>query len=137
MANSAGGTIVLGVTERGTSVSLDGVAAEQLEKYKKTFWDQQNNRGVINRGIVASSDVTSIEINNNWLLAIRIRSATRHEGDYLCPAEEVRRMFADANDIPADAKILDGYSLHDIDKASFSSFRPAGNAATKPALGSA
>lgn len=148
MANSAGGMIVLGVLERANSITLDGISLEQLEAYKKTFWDQQNNRQKISRAIVASSDVMATEINGSWLLAIRIRVATRrerpiyigqnpfdgtykrrHEGDYICSPEEVRRMFADADNIPADARILDGYGLDDIDQASFASFRSVFRAA--------
>jgi ATP-dependent DNA helicase RecG len=142
MANSAGGTIVLGASERGASVALDGVPPEQLDKLRKTFWDQNNNRQVINRAIVASGDLRAIEVDGGWILSIRIRPATRqerpiykgqnpldgtykrrHEGDYKCAPEEVRRMLADADNIPADARILDGYNFDDLDHPSLVAFR--------------
>jgi ATP-dependent DNA helicase RecG len=41
-------------------------------------------------------------------------------------------MFADASDIPADARILDGFKWHDLDKASVRGFRNR-FASTKPA----
>jgi len=142
MANSAGGSIVLGATERGTLAVLDGVAREQLEKLKKTFWDQHNNRQNINRALVASGDVQDIEVEGGWLLAIRVPQATRqerpiykgqnpfegtykrrHEGDYRCSAEEVRRMLADADNIPADARLVDGFGLEDLDEPSIATFR--------------
>jgi ATP-dependent DNA helicase RecG len=142
MANSAGGSIVLGATERGAVAVLDGVPREQLEKLKKTFWDQQNNRQVITRALVASGDVQDLQVDSGWVLAIRVRQATRqerpvykgqnpmdgtfkrrHEGDYRCSPEEVRRMLADADNIPADARILDGFGLDDLDEPSLSAFR--------------
>jgi len=79
MANSAGGTIVLGATERGATATLDGVTREQLEKLKKTFWDQHNNRQTINRALVASGDDQDIEVDTGWLLAIRIPPAARKD----------------------------------------------------------
>jgi ATP-dependent DNA helicase RecG len=142
MANSAGGTIVLGATERGATAILDGVTRDQLEKLKKTFWDQHNNRQIISRALVASGDVQDIEVDTGWLLAIRIAPAARkdrpiykgqnpldgtykrrHEGDYRCSPEEVRRMLADADDIPADARILDGFGLDDLDEPSLAAYR--------------
>ena len=142
MANSAGGTIVLGATERGPSVVLDGVSPGQLEKLKKAFWDQHNNRQIISRALVASGDVQDIEVESGWLLAIRVQPASRqerpiykgqnplegtykrrHEGDYRCSPDEVRRMLADADNIPADARILDGFGLDDLDQPSLAAFR--------------
>lgn len=142
MANSAGGTIVLGATERATSVVLDGVSTEKVDTLKKTFWDQNNNRQVISRSLVASGDVAAVELGSRWILTIRVRPATRqerpvykgqnpltgtykrrYEGDYLCPPEEVRRMLADADDIPADARIVDGFGLDDLDESSLATYR--------------
>lgn len=142
MANSAGGTIVLGATERAATATLDGVARDKLEKLKKLFWDQHNNRQTISRALLASGDVQDIEVGTGWLLAIRVAPAARkdrpiykgqnpldgtykrrYEGDYRCSADEVRRMLADADDIPADARILDGFGLDDLDQPSLAAFR--------------
>jgi ATP-dependent DNA helicase RecG len=113
-----------------------------LEKLKKTFWDQHNNRQCISRALVASGDAQDIEVDSGWLLAIRIRPTSRqerpiykgqnplegtykrrHEGDYKCSPDEVRRMLADADNIPADARILDGFGLDDLDQPSLAAFR--------------
>ena len=143
MANSAGGTIVLGVAERGGTAALDGVSSGQLAKLTKTFWDQHNNRQIINRPLLASGDVQPVQINDSgWLLTIRVRPAgrherpiyrgqnpldgtfkRRHEGDYRCSPDEVGRMIADADNIPADARILDGFGLDDLDEPSLRKFR--------------
>ncbi len=142
MANSAGGTIVLGASEREGTVSLDGVTRPQLDMLEKSLWDQLNNRQKVNRNILASGEVHELDVDGAWLLAIHVRSAERrerpiyvgqnpfggtfkrrHEGDYRCPDEEVRRMFADASDLPADARVLGGFGLDDLDGASISGFR--------------
>jgi ATP-dependent DNA helicase RecG len=125
MANSAGGMIVLGASELNGTVTLDGVSKDQLAKLTKTFWDQHNNRQIINRPLAASGDVQPVEFDKGWLLVVRLRQAgrherpiykgqnpfdgtfkRRHEGDYRCSPEEVRRMFADASEVPADARVL-------------------------------
>ena len=54
------------------------------------------------------------------------------EGDYRCPDEDVRRMFADAGDTPADARVLKGFGLDDLDEASLAAYRNL-LAATRPA----
>ncbi len=142
LANSAGGTIVLGAAEKEEDIAMDGVDAALLEKHKKTLWDSLNNKGVISRNLLANSQVEPLQVDNGWLLAIRIPQATRkerpvykgqnpfggtfkrhHEGDYKCSDEEVRRMFADASDTPADARILDGFKFSDLDRASIRAFR--------------
>ncbi len=142
MANFAGGTIVLGASESDGTAALDGVTRTQLNKLKKSLWDQLNNRQKVNRNILASSEVHEFNVDGAWLVAIDVRPAERrerpiyvgqnpfggtfkrrHEGDYRCSDEEVRRMFADASDVPADARVLDGFGLNDLDGASISGFR--------------
>lgn len=142
MANSAGGMIVLGASELNGTVMLDGVSKDQLAKLTKTFWDQHNNRQIINRPLAASGDVQPVEFNKGWLLVVRLRQAgrherpiykgqnpldgtfkRRHEGDYRCSPEEVRRMFADASEVPVDARVLVGFGLDDVDPASLSAYR--------------
>jgi ATP-dependent DNA helicase RecG len=142
MANSAGGTIVLGAVEHNGVARLDGVSSDQLGKLTKAFWDQHNNRQIISRSLSASGDAQLVEVDKGWLLVIRVRQANRqerpvykgqnplegtfkrrHEGDYRCSPEEVRRMFADASDVPADARVLEGFGPGDLDKASLAAYR--------------
>jgi len=85
-------------------------------------------------------DVVAVEGAN--LLAIRVPRATRgnrpvylgpspfgntyrrhHEGDYRCADDEVRRMLADADPVPADQRALAGFTLDDLDAGSLTQYR--------------
>lgn len=46
-ANTDGGTIVFGVKEADGKFLLNGLSEEQIEKYKKNFWSNVNNRSTI------------------------------------------------------------------------------------------
>lgn len=146
MANSDGGTVLLGVSEKGGVVRFDGLAADQIAKYKKTLWDGLNNKSQVNRNVLAPGDIRETVVGSNGgtatILAITIPRAgrtdrpiyvgpnplgntfrRRHEGDYRCTDEEVRRMFADASPEPADHRILTGFALTDLDAQSLAQYR--------------
>lgn len=142
MANSEGGTIVLGAREEDHDVRLDGLTGEQLSRLQKILWDGLNNRATVSRNLLAIEDVQVVELTGAKLLAVRVPRAGRterpvylgpnpfghtfrrqHEGDYRCTDEEVRRMLADADPTPADHRILAGFSLDDLDPASLPQYR--------------
>lgn len=142
MANSEGGVVVLGVSERDGKASPDGLTTEQTARYQKTLWDGLNNRGQVSINLMESSNVEVVEVGGAALLVIRIPRATRtqrpvyvatnpfgntyrrrHEGDYRCTDAEVRRMLADADEMPPDHRILAGFSLEDIDAPSIAQYR--------------
>jgi len=142
MANAEGGVVVLGVRETEAGAQLDGLTAEQIERYQKTLWDGLNNRGQVSRNLLDPGHVEVVEVEGARVLAIRIPRATRvqrpvylggnpfghtwrrrHEGDYRCDDGEVRRMLADADPTPADHRILHGFSLEDLDPSSLRQYR--------------
>lgn len=53
----------------------------------------------------------------------------KHEGDYLCTDDEVRQMFSDANNLKhsADSRILQGYTIDDIDLQTLHQYRRSYN----------
>jgi len=57
MANSDGGTVVLGVSEKGGVIHFDGLTPDQIAKYKKTLWDGLNNKGQVNRNLLSDVHV--------------------------------------------------------------------------------
>jgi len=142
-ANTDGGVIVLGVTEKNGKVHLDSLSEEQIGKYKNDFWSNVNNRSTISCNLMNADDVVAAEYDGQWFMLFFIPRANReqrpvykttqpyngtfkrnHEGDYKCTEKEVQRMFADADDSrPADSRILKNYSMDDIDLDSITRYR--------------
>ena len=142
MANSEGGCILLGATEKSDGLHLDGLTDTQLAQYQKILWDTLNNHGKVSVNLLPNANVSVLEVKGRRLLAIHVPRATRfqrpvylngqpmgntwrrnHEGDYRCRDEEVRRMFADAEQTPADHRILEGFSLADLDGPSLAQYK--------------
>ncbi|MFM1969103.1 MAG: hypothetical protein RL152_480 [Bacteroidota bacterium] len=142
-ANSEGGIIVLGITEKEEILHVDGLTVAQVYKYQQDFWNQVNNKGKINANILSEHQVKSIHIGmGQYVLVIQVPAADyrakpvhigpdplrgtykrNHTGDYQCTPDEVRQMIADALPQKPDSRILDNYSLEDLDKLSISQFR--------------
>ncbi len=142
-ANTNGGTIVLGVQEKSGKFYIDNLSEPQIEKYRKDFWNNVNNPSTVNRNLMHNEDVVVGNYNGFAFMLFFVPRAPRemrpvyrttdpykgtfkrnYEGDYKCTEQEVRRMFADADDAhPADSRILKNYSLNDIDKESLNRYR--------------
>ncbi len=142
MANSEGGVVVLGVSEQDDGMRLDGVTAKQASVYQKTLWDGLNNRGIVSANVLELSAVETVCLESSVLLAVRVPRATRaqrpvyltgnplghtyrrrHDGDYRCDDSEVRRMFADSDPAGRDQRILQGFSMDDLDAPSLAQYR--------------
>jgi ATP-dependent DNA helicase RecG len=142
MANTEGGTIVLGVREKDGRTTLDGITPEQAERYVRDIWSTLNNRTKVSRNLLGNDDVVRVPIEGAELVTIRVPRAARnerpvflngqpltnsyrrnHEGDFRCPEDVVRRMFADAEPVSADHRILVGFGLSDLDPVSLAQYR--------------
>jgi ATP-dependent DNA helicase RecG len=142
MANSEGGVIIFGARESEGAVTLDGLSHEQAAQHQKYFWDNANNRNTVSINLLATHDVTVVELDDTVLLAFHIARGTRtqrpvylgpnmfghtyrrqHEGDYRCTDADVRHMLADADETPADHRILPGFGIDDLDKPSLTQYR--------------
>jgi len=129
-ANTAGGTILLGIKEHRDSFTIHGLDEKKLDKFQKNFWSTINNKIKISKNILLNHHVQVISIQGKKLLRIDIPAADRHdkpvyvgtnpmegtyrrnfEGDFLCREEEVRSMFADQQDISYDGKIVENLGL--------------------------
>ncbi len=144
-ANTNGGVIILGVKEKDNGFVPDGLTDEQIEKYKKEFWSNAHNKSCVNLPLLVESDVSVfVTEGGQRLLSFRIPRADyslrpvhlsltpfghtykrRHEGDYVCSDDEVRQMYSDANNIrsSADSRILNGFSINDIDMPTLQQYR--------------
>lgn len=140
MANSEGGTIILGVEEKQGKFTVSGL--DDPHKAQKTLWDSVNNKEKVSRSILTPSDVRLVTVEGKAVLVTQVRRATRkerplycgrnpigntyrrnYEGDYKCSDDEVGRMLADQSEEPADSRILEGFTLDDLDLASLQQYR--------------
>lgn len=142
-ANTGGGVIVLGVKEKNGRFIFDGLNDQQIEKYKKDFWNNANNSSTVSVNLLNSRDIKEFVIDSKKILAFHVPVAERkykpvhltpnpfkntykrnHDGDYVCRDEEVRRMLADADlSFSPDSRILEGYSLDDLDITTLKQYR--------------
>ncbi len=141
-ANTGGGTIWLGVSQRGDQLDIHGVPDGQ--RALSDFWNTVNNRSKVSLNLLASQDVELVPLpdSDKALVRIDVPRADRrqrpvylganpltgtfkrnYEGDYRCTEAEVRRMLSDQSEEPADSRILQGFSMEDIHEESLRQFR--------------
>lgn len=140
MANTQGGSIVLGVAERGGQLAWEGVPdAAQL---RAVLWNQLNDRQKISRNLLTEGDVRTVAQEGRQYVVVQVPRATRRdrpvyvgtnplagtyrraeEGDYRCSGDEVRRMLADQADVPADAQIIEHFGIRDFDAETVKQYR--------------
>ena len=113
-----------------------------LAKIKKNFWNTVNNRGKVSTNLLESSDVQELNDPRGTLLVIRVPRAKRNEcpvfigqnplsgtyrrnsdGDYHCTEQEVSRMLADHSEESSDSRILEQFTLDDLDHLSLQQYR--------------
>jgi len=143
MANSEGGTVVLGASETESGkVHLDGLSNEQIHKYEKNLWDGLHDRHKVSANLLNTGDITVVPIDGSQLLVVRVPRAGRHqrpvflgphpltgtfrrqhEGDYRCSDAEVRRMLSDACEESRDFRMLEHFTLDDLDPSSLKQYR--------------
>ncbi|MEI8372986.1 MAG: RNA-binding domain-containing protein [Planctomycetota bacterium] len=140
MANTDGGTIVLGVSQHDDAFVVDGL--DDPRKAKRNFWDTVNNRGKASLNLLSDEQVAIREIAGKNILVIQVPRATRHEqpvyvgqnpvtgtyrrnfeGDYHCTQKEVGRMLADQADESGDSLILEHFNFTDLDVDSLQQYR--------------
>ncbi len=140
MANTQGGTIVLGVAEKASGLVWEGVPdAAQL---RTVLWSQLNDRNKISANLLRDDDVRTLEDEGRQFVVVNVPRASRlqrpvfvglnpmtgtyrraEEGDYRCSDDEVRRMLADQSDTPADAQLVEHFGVTDFDLETVKQYR--------------
>ena len=137
MANTQGGVLLLGVEDDGTVSGVKNIA-----RLKKALWDTVNNRGKININLLVDRNVVEMSSGDATFLAIHIPRASRtqrpvflgqnplsgtyrrnYEGDYHCTELEVSRMLSDRSEESADSRIMEHFTLDDLDLTSLHQYR--------------
>jgi ATP-dependent DNA helicase RecG len=140
MANTDGGAIVIGVREDyGT---FEPVGVPEPQRVQTEIFDGANNREIVNRNILTSSDASVKSVDGKQLLIVTIPRAKRPErpvfvgkdfmrgtyrrnfrGDYLCDEPTVKRMLAEALEESRDTQVLPAYSASDLDPETIARYR--------------
>lgn len=140
-ANTDGGLILLGVKEnKDHTFTIEDI--ENPEKMEKSFWDNVNNKKVVNINILNNNNVEIKEIEGKHILAITVPRADRiyrpvfrgsdmftgtyrrnGEGDYCCSREEVASIFRDAGQVSQDNKIIKEVSIDSLCKETIAHYR--------------
>ncbi|MCD8023163.1 MAG: putative DNA binding domain-containing protein [Lachnospiraceae bacterium] len=141
-ANCYGGIIILGVAENADG-SWRATGLQNESKIRKDFWDTINNKSKVSHNILTDSDIESFKTDDgSVILVIQVPKASRDqkpiyingdmfngsfrrnwEGDYHCTREEVLGMLRDEPQISMDAKILEDWSISDLNKESVQAYR--------------
>ncbi len=114
-ANTNGGVIILGVTEKDNKFTPNHLTEDVINSYLKNFWDCVHNKEKISICLLQESDVRIECIDDSYLLIFDIPRANYEArpvyvgpnpfghtyrrffvGNYRCTDEEVKRMFAGA-----------------------------------------
>ena len=122
-ANTLGGIILLGVTEKEDK-SFEVVGLPDPDRLIKEFWDAVNNVQKVSVNLLSDRDVYPLDVNGKLIVVINVPRAERSyrpvytngnplntfrrngEGDYRCTKEEYQAMVRDASVKTQDMLVL-------------------------------
>lgn len=140
-ANTNGGVVLLGVSEKKRKFSAEGIV--NVAKVRKELFDSVNNRQKVSVCLLTDELVQEVPLEGKTILSVEIPRATRkqrpvylttnpfegntyrrlNDGDRPLPRDEVSRMLAEQVEDSRDNRILKGFDLEDLDMASFRTYR--------------
>lgn len=144
-ANTEGGTILLGIKENIKETDLNKrflvTGMKNPDRRRGDFWSTVNSEKV-SANILLDQDVELVEADDRTIMAIRVPRADykhrpvyingnpmkgsfrrNYEGDYHCSEDEVRQMLHDSSESGTDGRLLEGYTMDDIDPDSIRAYR--------------
>ena len=141
MANTNGGTILLGVSENTKTHEIEILGVTDATKILKDFWSTINSNKV-NKNILVDENVEIIEYENKTVIKITVPRAEYkekpiyvgenpyhgtykrlNEGDYRCQIDEVNRLIRDADENGVDSKLIENYNINNIDAETLRKYR--------------
>lgn len=139
-ANTDGGVIVLGVSEKNGERIIEGV--ENAEKVRADLWNAANNPDKVSDNVLSNKRVYSLEVDGKVLVVAEMPRADRRvkpvyvgsdvfkgtyrrngEGDYHCSREAVEAMIRDKCKETADNCLLEDMTIADLDQDSVRRYR--------------
>lgn len=140
MANTHGGTVLLGVRETQGKFSVAGL--ENPTKVRSDLFNTLNSNEKASANLLTDADVQQVTIDGKIILVVQIPAATRkqkpvflngrpfnntyrrlNDGDRHCDDEDVKRMLAEQVEDERDARILPQFGMDDIDAESLRIYR--------------
>jgi predicted HTH transcriptional regulator len=146
MANTHGGTVVLGVAQLKSDDNkpeFEIVGIRDHERVLKALWDSLNDPNRVSANILQEKHVQVIPVGDDHsLISVAVPRATRtarpiyvgtnplkgtyrrnFEGDYRCDPETVRRMIAEQVEDSRDSRVLENFDIDDLDAETVKAYR--------------
>ena len=142
MANTNGGTVLLGIEEKAGEFKLVGI--KQVEKIRQDLFNLANSRSKVSVNLLTDKHVQTSVVDGMSVVQIEIRRAhrqerpvflkgnplgntfiRRHESDQKLCDEAVKRMLAEQIEDCRDERLLKDYGLDDLCNESLSAYRQA------------
>ncbi len=131
-ANTDGGIIILGLSEKKGRFALKGI--KNVANVKKDLFDTANNPNKVSANLLTNDAVREVDVNGSTLLVITVRRAKReerpiflnknplensycrkHEADQKLTVEQVKRLMAEQIEESRDNEILTNFGIEDLD----------------------
>lgn len=143
-ANTEGGIILFGISEKKHIFSASPLSVEDVEKFKKEFFNNQNNQQKVSVPLLTDKDVKILPYGHGYVMEFIVPRATReqrpvyvgpdpmtgtfgrdNDGDYRCDSSVVGQMLAerDSSIGKIESRVLNNYTWDDIDMNSFRQYR--------------
>ena len=141
MANTDGGTILLGISEDGQG-NLSATGVYDIDDAQRQLWNNVNNPGKASANVLTTDDVKVLRLDEHDVLAVRVPRASRTtrpvfingnpltgtlrrngEGDYRCSREEYEAMVRDAAPAGSDGTPLPEHALASLSAETIAAYR--------------